>query len=247
MRIFQLIIIWVASFCSSALAADDFLTWEKLPDLPPMNGQEKNPGVAGPFVGIHNNALIVAGGANFPGKPLWETDKVWHDDIYVLVRGESSYDWKGSGKLNRPLAYGASVSTDAGVVCIGGDDATEVYKEVFLLSWDNDKNQLNRTELPSLPEPVAYGAATFVNGTVYLVGGQTGKSLKSATNKVYYFNLERFNKDVPTEWNELPEIPWSSRAFVQVASQHNGYDDCVYVIGGRREDCLLYTSPSPRD
>ncbi|MCH2025146.1 MAG: sodium/solute symporter [Verrucomicrobiales bacterium] len=236
MRIFQLIIIWVASFCSSALAADDFLTWEKLPDLPPMNGQEKNPGVAGPFVGIHNNALIVAGGANFPGKPLWETDKVWHDDIYVLVRGESSYDWKGSGKLNRPLAYGASVSTDAGVVCIGGDDATEVYKEVFLLSWDNDKNQLNRTELPSLPEPVAYGAATFVNGTVYLVGGQTGKSLKSATNKVYYFNLERFKKDVPTEWNELPEIPWSSRAFVQVASQHNGYDDCVYVIGGRREE-----------
>jgi|TARA_B110000116_G_scaffold272314_1_gene296536 SSS family solute:Na+ symporter len=239
-RIFQLIIIWTTFLGSIAFAADDFLKWEKLSKLPPVNEQEENPGVAGPFVGIHNDALIIAGGANFPGKPLWEADKVWHDEIYVLVREKNSegdsYTWKDGGKLLRPLAYGASVSTDKGVLCIGGDDATKVYQEVFLLSWDNEKNKLTRQELPGLPEPVAYGAATFVNGIVYLVGGQTGKSLNTATNKVYSFDLNNFEKQKGIGWDELPEIPWSSRAFVQVASQHNGYDDCVYVIGGRREE-----------
>ncbi|MDG1852790.1 MAG: kelch repeat-containing protein, partial [Verrucomicrobiales bacterium] len=239
MRIFQLIIIWATFLGSIAVAADDLLKWENLPELPSANGQEENLGVAGPFVGIHNNALIIAGGANFPGKPLWETDKVWHDEIYVLVRERGSegdsYAWKDGGKLLRPLAYGASVSTDKGVLCIGGDDATKVYQEVFLLSWDNEKNELTRRALPGLPEPVAYGAATFVNGIVYLVGGQTGKSLNTATNKVYSFDLNNFEKEDSSSWDELPEVPWSSRAYVQVASQHNGYDDCVYVIGGRRE------------
>ena len=118
-RIFQLIIIWTTFLGSIAFAGDDLLKWEKLSKLPPVNGQEENPGVAGPFVGIHNDALIIAGGANFPGKPLWETDKVWHDEIYVLVREKDSegdsYTWKDGGKLLRPLAYGTSVSTDKGV------------------------------------------------------------------------------------------------------------------------------------
>jgi SSS family solute:Na+ symporter len=48
-------------------SAQDMLSWES---LPPLSGQ----GGAGPFVGIHNDTLIVAGGTNFPvkpGKDLW--------------------------------------------------------------------------------------------------------------------------------------------------------------------------------
>ena len=44
------------------------LSWSELPSLPdPL-------GVAGPFAGVHNDALIVAGGANFP-RPVWENEK----------------------------------------------------------------------------------------------------------------------------------------------------------------------------
>ena len=39
------------------------LDWRPLPDLP------NELGVAGPFVGVHNGALIVAGGANFAPRP----------------------------------------------------------------------------------------------------------------------------------------------------------------------------------
>jgi SSS family solute:Na+ symporter len=40
------------------------LQWSRLPDLPdPL-------GLGGPFVGTSNNALIVAGGSNFPVSPF---------------------------------------------------------------------------------------------------------------------------------------------------------------------------------
>ncbi|MGB4738500.1 MAG: hypothetical protein WBH50_09915, partial [Fuerstiella sp.] len=66
------------------------LDWQALPDLPDELG------VAGPFVGVHNNALIVAGGANFP-KPVWDTNKVWKDAIHVLQKTAAGYQWKSGG------------------------------------------------------------------------------------------------------------------------------------------------------
>ncbi len=96
------------------------LKWSNLPDLPDALGR------AGVFVGVHNDALIVAGGANFP-QPVWESNKVWHDDIYVLTKGQDTnaqdWQWHKGFTLKRPMAYGGTVSTQYGVVCIGGNDA----------------------------------------------------------------------------------------------------------------------------
>jgi len=56
--------------------------WSELPELPPALGQQKQIGLAGSFSGVHNGALIVAGGANFPIRPSWDGGKkVWWDDI----------------------------------------------------------------------------------------------------------------------------------------------------------------------
>ncbi len=39
-------------------------------------------GVNGAFTGVHNDAFIVAGGANFPNEPVWEGgEKVWYNNI----------------------------------------------------------------------------------------------------------------------------------------------------------------------
>ena len=219
-------------FGANAVLADQVLKWDSLPELPALTEGVDNPGVAGPFVGVHNDALIVAGGANFPNKPLWETGKVWHDKVYVLVKDGAEYQWKDGGTLSRPLAYGASVSTADGVLCMGGDDAENVYRDVFLLSWNKETEKVERRDFPSLPVPVAYGAAALVKGVVYLVGGQQGKKLASASNSVWSLNLGDGNK---AQWQVVADVPWSSRAFMQVAAQHNGFDDCIYVIGGRRE------------
>ena len=46
-------------------------TWNKLPDLPGM-ADTASLGVSAPFVGISNGILLVAGGCNFPDKPVTE-------------------------------------------------------------------------------------------------------------------------------------------------------------------------------
>ncbi|HAC79260.1 MAG TPA: hypothetical protein DCG06_03120, partial [Deltaproteobacteria bacterium] len=215
----------------SASNAADRLSWAELPPLPNKSG------VAGPFAGTHNDALIVAGGANFP-QPVWENDKAWHDQIFVLTKSGDELVWKDGGKLAQPIAYGAAVSTPNGVVCMGGNDAETTFDDVFLLSWDASTEAITTTKYPSLPEPCAYGAATLVGDVIYLAGGQNGQSLETAMKN--FWALELSNRGNPDEfvWKKLPAWPGPSRALNLTVSQHNGTDNCVYVISGRRQEGL---------
>lgn len=223
-------LIMLLANCDESLQAQapQRLAWNELASLPDELG------VAGPYVGTHNDALIVAGGANFP-RPVWESDKVWHDQIHVLVPTDDGHTWIDGGKLARSMAYGAAVSTPDGVVCIGGNDAKEAFDHVFMLSWDPARKEVTTTDLPSLPRPCAFGAATLIGNTIYLAGGQSGQTLTSAMTNFWALDLsQQKNKDL-FQWKELPAWPGLSRAFNLTVSQHNGYHDCVYVISGRRQ------------
>ena len=220
--------------------APQVLVWNELPPLP------NELGVAGPFAGVHlakeksDEVLIVAGGANFP-RPVWENEKVWHDRIHVLTRkkinDQYEYTWKDGGTLPRPLAYGVAVSTDAGVICMGGNDATTTYQDVFLLSWNARTGKIAIQEYPSLPKPCAFGAATLIGSKIYLAGGQEGLSLDSAMSNFWMLDLGT-QKDRPKEfqWRTLESWPGPSRALNLTVRQHNGFHDCVYVMSGRRHD-----------
>lgn len=67
-----------------------------------------------------------------PARPTEDGDtslKTYHDRIYALVRrpsGESgSYEYVPQDvRLDRPLAYGVSIPTEQGLVCIGGERKT---------------------------------------------------------------------------------------------------------------------------
>ena len=205
------------------------LDWQELAPLP------NELGVAGPFVGVSNDALIVAGGANFP-RPVWENDKVWHDEIHVLIRDGESYRWQDGGKLQRPIAYGASVTTKAGVLCIGGNNASETFADVFLLTWNPETQQVETRDFPPLPQPCAYGQAAVVGDVVYVAGGQSDAGLDSALAKFWSLDLSQPANDDELRWRELPAWPGPARAFNLIVSQHNGYETCVYVISGRREN-----------
>src|SRR5262245_50514890 len=87
----------------------------RLPEIPdPL-------GFSGSYAGVSNGALIVAGGANFPGRMPWEGgEKIWHDELFVL--DAPSGDWKTGFRLPRALAYGTALTVPAGVLCIGGSD-----------------------------------------------------------------------------------------------------------------------------
>ncbi len=203
--------------------------WNSLPDLP-------NPlGVAGAFVGVHNDVLIVAGGANFP-EPVWENTKIWVDDIHVLKKSNGSYVWVYGGKLPCRLGYGAVVSTPFGVVCMGGNDGKNTVEKVFVLQWDSETQKVKKVAFPQLPEPCAFGQATFVDNVIYHAGGQSGSDLGSAMKN--FWSLDLSKRDEPSEfkWKELK--PWGGppRALNATVAQHNGYTNCVYVMSGRRQD-----------
>jgi len=241
----------IASLAVSAQGKGrEVLNWSQLAELPPIEGKAIQPGLAGAFCGIHNDALIMAGGANFP-QPVWESKKVWHDDIYVLVKepggsapGDESYRWITSFKLEKPIAYGASVSSRHGVVCIGGNDSERTYSQVFLLQWDPEKKDIIRTSLPSLPDTCAYSSATIIADTIYVVGGTAGLGLETATRNFWSLDMSRLNDPGSFEWKQVLPWPGPSRAFAIASAQHNGTTDCLYVISGRRmnaeaEDNLL--------
>lgn len=224
---FVVALLLVAGAIPGHACAETVLDWERLPDLP------NDLGVAGPFAGIDDDALIVAGGANFP-RPVWESDKQWTDAIHVLVRQDEGYQWKDGGQLPRPIAYGACVTTRAGVLCLGGCDADKVYADTYFLRWDGES--VTTVPCAPLPQPMAYGQAAMIGQTVYVVGGQKETGLDSATNVIWSLDLSAHGDPTKLEWKTLKPLPGPTRAFNLVAQQHDGFNDSIYVIGGRREE-----------
>ena len=204
------------------------IQWLALPQLP------NELGVAGPFVGVHGDCLVVAGGANFP-TPVWQTQKLWTDEIWVLKSDETQTQWLRGGNLVRPLAYGASASVSKGIICIGGNDQLRLYDEVFMLSWNDTAKQIDRTDLPSLPKRWAYGQATAIGEVVYVACGQNDAQLSSASSNLWALDLGTKEPEA-LQWQELPPLPAQPRAFNITTHQSNGEAECVYVLGGRFQD-----------
>lgn len=209
------------------------LSWDHLPPLPPAAGQSKQPGVASPFVGVHGDALLVAGGANFPEKAPWEGGaKVWWRDLFVLEHVSGARPaWVQDKRFTLPhtLAYGVSVSTPDGIVCVGGADAERCYADVFLLSWDSAAREIRRVPLPALPQPLAFGAAALVGRTLYVAGGQHSMHAPAASSA--FWSLDLAQRQSPNfGWNMLPTWPGPARIVPVAAGAH----DTFYLFSGRR-------------
>jgi len=297
----------------AAHAQNVFFRWDTLACLPPVPGSTVNPGVGGPFAGVHNGALIIGGGANFP-VPVGQNEIEYRKQIYVLPDLDMADRslWIKSYQLDHPFAYGCSVSLEQGLLCMGGSDKKRVYSTVFLLHWNPASQHLQKQYLPSLPSSCANGYATVLGEKVYLAGGHAGSGLETALKNFWVLDLSGFRPyslcedeellrmagkkkinvpvaarrsdliklltgqdslmtclgeanrgelirmaehlAIPTseqltdaqilvrirqkywrnlEWRQLPPWPGPARAFNITVAQHNGENDCVYVISGR--------------
>lgn len=208
------------------------INWSVAAILPQQDSLEKQPGLAGAFAGIHNNVLLIAGGANFPDAMPWEGGKkIYWNDIYILIRkttGKFAWYTKEKFKLKQRIAYGASVSTDDGIVCIGGENETGISGDVFLLRWNNESKKVVINSLPALPVPIANAAACANGKIIYLAGGETANAV---SDRLYFLNLE----NISAGWKELPPIPKPVSHAVMVV-QSNGVNKNIYLIGGRRKN-----------
>jgi N-acetylneuraminate epimerase len=191
------------------------LKWNQLPSVPDAEG------FASAFAGVSHGALLVAGGANFPGKRPWEGGaKVWYDEVFVLESPEGP--WRTGGRLPRANAYGVSFTTADGVVCAGGGDAREHWRDVFLLTWDGA--QVRTKALPALPTPLAFGSGAAIGSKIYLFGGLVRPDATTASANFWILDLSLASP----AWRELPPCPGPARMLAQVGV----VDGVFYVCGG---------------
>jgi SSS family transporter len=129
-------------------------------------------------------------------------------------------------RLPAPVAYGASTSVPAGIVCAGGESAAGITRNVFLMQWNAAEKKVQYQPLPQLPLPLTNAAAASYGNTIYLAGGSDGKE---AAAKFFAFNLD----DPSPHWMTLPGLP-NGVSHAAIAVQSNGEAPCVYIMGGRR-------------
>lgn len=234
------------------LKTKERLEFASLPDLP------ESIGVAGPIVGVHNDAMIVAGGANFAASndpSLWEIPKAFHNRAWVLERerknGGDDYSWRkdmAGFRLAQNVAYSAVVNTKFGVLCMGGENEAGPVNRAFLLSWNEKQIVEYDATVPDLPLACTGGGAAVIGEYVYLVAGQTVREdgVRAASRTIWRLNLGLIDpgrnrgqpaiKNSSHLWEQVVSWPDAGpdRMFAIVTAQHDGFADRLYVMGGRR-------------
>jgi N-acetylneuraminic acid mutarotase len=213
-RPWRLALVAAALLAFPAVAAEP-VRWERLAPLPDSEG------FAYPFAGVHRGALLVAGGANFPGKRPWDGgDKVWYDTVFVLERPEGA--WKIGGRLPRPLGYGVSIPTPDGVLCLGGSDAGGHHADAFLLRWE--EGRIATRPFPALPRPVANLCGALLGSTIYLAGGIATPDATAALTTFWALDLAAPER----RWRELPSWPGPGRMLAVAAVA----DGAFFLVSG---------------
>jgi len=149
----------------------------QLPDLPQASG--------GQMAGVSNGTLLVIGGSYFKTSLFEGGQKLWLDTILALE--PNAKDWRLAGKLDHPLGYGAAVSVDDSVIVIGGSDGARHYADVWRLRWKDWR--LEKTALPSLPQPLANMGAAVIGRAIFVAGGQSAPSSTSVTKTLFALDL----------------------------------------------------------
>ncbi len=221
------------------VTAEQLFEWKELPELPPLPGKKIQHGLAGAFAGVHRDALIVAGGANFSEGLPWSKmpdgsnpQKMYNRDIYILQKNK---DWIISEtKLSHGYSYGASITSDEGLICIGGEwreynlDGASNYlsDKVFLIKHLGDgKLSIDDTNFPPLPVPVTAMAAAKIGNHVYVAGGRNDN-----TETKNFWRLDLTKKD---KWEILESWPGLPRSHLIAVTQSDGKKNCLYFFSGR--------------
>lgn len=140
-----------------------------------------------------SEAILAAGGSNFPDKLPWEGGtKVFYRDIFLLQQTQGTWTWRKLGELPVPNAYAAfgPTPTRDGLVIAGGCNATGHLDEVLMIRLDGKYEKL----AAKLPEPRAYAGYFQMGSRLAVLGGTTSPEATSTVATMAVLDLAK-----PTE------------------------------------------------
>lgn len=181
-------------------------------------------GLSGSFAGAASDSLIfIVGGCNFPEDPLGANSKKrFYKGIYLVNPTDES--WRYCGALPHEIAYGVSATTPEGTFIAGGSDASQSFKEAYMLRFEDGKPVL--TELPQLHVAIDNAYAAAIGSKVYIAGGNNdGKPSRA----LYMLDLA----DAGARWSKVSEMPGNPRVQpVMAAAKDAEGNDCLWIWGG---------------
>lgn len=172
----------------------------------PTEEQGFDKGVSACYCGVINGYLYIAGGCNFPDKPVAEGGKKrFYKAIYAAkLNAESDrLEWKTVGRMPQPAAYGVSVTYENSLILVGGNNETGGLTTAIRLR--PTATGMQQEALPNLPHALDNMAGAVVGHILYVVGGNCEGV---ATQKVWSLDLRNTAKE---GWKEEPSIPGIAR------------------------------------
>ena len=209
--------------------------------------------VKAPYIGGNHDFIIVAGGCNFPdtaaadgGKKVFysdiyciKADKVaWYDGVTGKVNVPDDFPpeqavWDHDGSLPLPLAYGASVTTPQGLVCLGGTSDGQKSENFAALITLGTSFEKIITDLPPLPTALDNFAAAYGDGFIYVAGGQhNGIPNRKAYRLKWPLPSSWFDAQTGAAWEQLPDMPGPVRVQPAAAVQKGALASNFYLLGG---------------
>lgn len=209
----------------------DSVVWKYCTTLPNSSNPYTKYGVAGPLIGAIENYLIIAGGANFPNKPVSEGGKkVFYSDLYLLNFTDNTLKLVNHIKLPFKVAYGYSISDNNSIYYIGGGENNKTSNKIIKLTLSKNKKNVIVKSIATLPFSFQSGVASLYNNNIYIV---TGKQNGKNSNNFYKYNLSNNSLTI------LPNFPGSERSQSIGNILNNGKEEIFYVFGGGSKTAYL--------
>ena len=174
--------------------------------------------MAGAYIGIINDQLIVAGGSWFPNGRTGE--KTYTDRI--LSYDFASKTWQQVGTLPARRAHGAAVVRGQELICIGGQDKDNAMATVWRIRISDKAASVD--SLPDLPHAMSFLAATIARDTVYAAAN------KGSDSGTHHFYTLTAGSD---KWQTLAPLPGPKRFGAKLITQNDGEFTALYLIGGK--------------
>ena len=208
----------------------------KLPELVIFEKNGCKEGLSAAFGGTLPDAVVVAGGCNFPDIPAASGGKkVYYDRIYVLRNPErKNAGWELAGCLPVAVANGASVTLSEGIVCIGGCNHEKALNAVWLLNWNAGHSGVVVKSLAALPVAMDNLTAATDGKRIYIAGGNVDGMPEKRC-----FMLDGIEAK---EWLELPVYPGP----IRLQPSSGVVDRKFYLLGGFQpvvgdQECIVAT------